>query len=128
VLAVLFLAVAAVELYCGVVGVFDTGFAFPRPQIDGLLFLVLAFMTAALGMGLWTLEEDARRAGIAFFAIVFTIGPTGTLVDTVDEALTASEVAWAIIFLVVNGSVLAYLTREGVSQAFDQLVTIRLGS
>ncbi len=126
-LAVLFLAVAAVELYCGVVGVLDTGFGFPRPQIDGFLFLVLAFLSAALGMGLWTLEEDARRVGIAFFAVVFTIGLTGALADVVDEALTASDVAWASVFFVVNGSALAYLMRPGVRGAFDQLALIRLG-
>jgi hypothetical protein len=127
VLAVLFLALAAVELYCGVVGVLSTGFAFPRPQIDGLLFLVLAFMSAALGMGLWTLEEDARRVGIAFFAILFTIGLAGALSDAVDEVLTVSSATSAIVFLVVNGTALAYLMRPGVRQAFDQVVIIRLG-
>jgi len=126
VLAVLFVAFAAVGLWCGVVGVLSTGYAYPRPQIDGLLFLVLAFMSAALGMGLWTLEEDARRAGIAFFAILFTIGLTGAFTLAVDEALTVGDVVSASLLRGFSGSALAYLMRPGVRQAFDQLVTIRL--
>jgi hypothetical protein len=38
-------------------------------QAGGLFELGVAFLCGALGFGLWDLEEDARRAAIALFAL-----------------------------------------------------------
>ena len=79
-LAVIFDAVAAFFSYCGV------GAIFTADHIKGLFFLVVAFMSAALGIGLWDFAEDARRAAIAFFLIPSTFGIVVGLISAFQES------------------------------------------
>jgi hypothetical protein len=125
VLAVLFLALATFGLYLGVVGIM-TDFDDPLHQAGGLFVLVIAFMSAALGMGLWNLEEDARRAAIAFFGLPSGLGLAVGVVAAFYESPPVWDVVVGVSFLLVMGSPAVYLMRPVIRAAFDQHVTIQL--
>jgi len=88
--------------------------------------VVIAFMSAALGMGLWNLEEDARRAAIAFFGLPSALGLVGGVVTAFYEKPPSSDLVGGVTCLLVLGLPALYLMRPRTKAAFDQLVTIRL--
>jgi hypothetical protein len=85
VLAILFVALAWFWLYCGVSRI-TTAFDDTASEVGGLFLLVVAFLSAALGLGLWDLEEDARRAAISLFGLPSTLGIVGGLISAFHES------------------------------------------
>jgi hypothetical protein len=125
VLALFFVGLATFGLYLGVVG-FIADVDDPLHLAGGLFFVVIAFMSAALGMGLWNLEEDARRAAIAFFGLPSAFGLVGGVVTAFYEKPPESDLVWGVTCLFVIGLPALYLMRPRTKATFDQLVTIRL--
>ena len=119
-LAQVFVILAAFGLYVGVVKII-TDF-----EVGGFFFVVVAFMFAALGMGLWNLEEDARRAAIAFFGLPSATGLVAGIVAAFYEKPPLSDLLAGGIFILVIGSPAFYLMRPRTKAAFDQLLTISL--
>ncbi len=125
-MAILFISLAGFGLYLGVIGIL-TDFEDPLHQVGGLFFLVLAFMSAALGVGLWNLEEDARRAAMAFFGLPSALGLIGGIFAAHYESPTVQDLMVGMGFLLLIASPVVYLMRPRVKAAFDQLVCIDLG-
>jgi hypothetical protein len=88
--------------------------------------MVIAFMSAALGIGLWNLEEDARRAAIAFFGLPSASGLVAGIVTAFYERPPVWNFVAGVTFLIVIGSPAVYLMRPRIKAAFDQLVIVRL--
>jgi hypothetical protein len=65
--------------------------------------VVIAFMSAALGMGLWNLEEDARRAAIAFFGLPSASGLVGGVVTAFYEKPPTLDLVAGVTCLFVIG-------------------------
>lgn len=124
-LAVLFVALATFGLYFGVDEIL-TDLDDPIPLVTGLFFVVMAFMSAGLGMGLWNLEEDARWAAIAFFVLPSAYGLLmGSVAAFCEKPPTLVLVPWMTFWLLI-GLPAAYLMRPRIKAGFDQLVVIRL--
>jgi hypothetical protein len=123
--ASLFILLAASGLYAGVVG-FLAGPDDPLHEAGSLFFLVISFMSAALGIGLWNLEEDARRCAIALFAFPSTMGLIGAGANLLRKnPLSWDELFW-ISLVLLFGPPAIYLMRPKVKTAFGQLTTLQL--
>ena len=124
-MAVLFVAIAAFGLYsCAIEIMIDLDD--PIHLVTGLFFGVMAFMSGALGMGLWNLEEDARWAAIAFFGVPSVLGLSVGAVAVCYERPPIWDLVQGVTFLLVIGVPAVYLMRPRIKATFDQLVTIRL--
>jgi hypothetical protein len=123
ILAVFFLGLA-VGFLCNAVGYIGAASDDTASQVTGLLGLVVAFLLAALGLGLWDLEEDARRAAIAFFALPLFFG----LVSALSQPGSLGDLIPGMMFLLLVATPAAYLMRPKVKGTFDRLVIVQLKS
>lgn len=124
-LAALFIMFAAVGLYAGVVG-FLADASDSLHEVGSLLFLIVGFMSAALGLGLWNLEEDARRCAIAFFAFPSVLGFIGMSLALLHETPPFWDALFGLALVTLFGSPAIYLMRPKVKAAFDQVVLLQL--
>lgn len=124
ILAVFFLGLAAGWLSNGVACIL-TASDDTAVEVGGLLELVVAFLLTALGLGLWDLEEDARRAAIALFSLPVMFGVLGSL-SAIYESAEWGALIPAMMFLLVAATPAAYLMRPKVKGTFDQLVVVSL--
>jgi hypothetical protein len=125
VLAAVFIILAAVGLYTGVVG-FLAGPDDPSHQVGSLFSLVVSFMSAALGIGLWNLEEDARRCAIALLGFPSIMGLIGTGANLLRKNPLSWDTLFWISLVLLFGSPAIYLMRPKVRIAFGQLTTLQL--
>ena len=120
-----FVAIAAFGLYsCAIEIMIDLDD--PIHLVTGLFFGVMAFMSGALGMGLWNLEEDARWAAIAFFGVPSGFGLSLGSVAAFYEKPPIWILVTNMTFILLWGLPAVYLMRPRIKATFDQLVTIRL--
>jgi hypothetical protein len=124
-LAAFVIVFAALALYAGVVGFLaDSGDSLH--EVGALLFLIVGFMSAALGIGLWNLEEDARRCAIAFFGFPAIVGFIGVVWVLLHESPSFWDVLFEFALVTLVGLPAIYLMRSKVKTVFDQLVIVRL--
>ena len=127
ILSVLFVALAAFGLYSGAVEIM-IDLDDPSHLVTGLFFGVMAFMSAALGIGLWNLEEDARWAAIAFFVLPSVYGlSVGSVAAFYEKPPILVLVPWMTFWLLISLPAV-YLMRPRIKARFDRLVIVRLQS
>lgn len=124
ILAVFFVGLA-VGFLCNAVGCILAASDDTASEVTGLLGLVIAFLLTALGLGLWDLEEDARRTAIALFALPLFFGILGS-VSTLYQPVALGDLIPGMMFLLLAATPAAYLMRPKVKGAFDQLVIVQL--
>jgi hypothetical protein len=124
-LALLFVCISTAVLYLSVVGLLaDVGD--PLHEAGCLFFLVMSFMAAALGLGLWNLDDDARRAAIAVFGFPALILILTSPLAIWHDRPSVWEVVEGLSLFLFYGSPALYLRRPRVQEAFDQFLTVRL--
>jgi hypothetical protein len=123
ILAVFFVGLA-VGFLCNALGCILAASDDTASEVTGLLGLVVAFLLAALGLGLWDLQEDARRAAIALFAVPSFFG----LVSALYQPASLGDRIPGMMFLLLVATPAAYLMRPEVKGKFDQLVIVQLKS
>jgi len=124
ILAVFFVGLAVYWLLSGV-GTVIAALDDTATQAGGLFELLVAFLCAALGFGLWDLEEDALRAAIALFALPFAFCLVG-VISACYEPASLDDLIPAMMFLLFAASPAAYLMRPRIKHTFDQLVVVHL--
>ena len=116
ILAILDFIGAGVMALCGVTFLIGVGALLHAPlfatlgTVGGIACLLLAALPAAIGWGLWTLHNWARSLTILFAAL----GILGALFGFLSPDLRFV----ALLPLLVNGIVAAYLMRDEVRVAF----------
>ena len=126
ILAVFFVGLA-VGFLCNALGCILAASDDTASEVSGLLGLVVAFLLTALGLGLWDLEEDARRAAIALFALPLFFGFRGSI-SAFYQPEPLGDVIPGMMLLLLASTPAAYLMRAKVKGIFDQLVVLHLKS
>jgi hypothetical protein len=126
ILAVFFVGLA-VGFLCNAVGCILAASDDTASEVSGLLGLVVAFLLTALGLGLWDLEEDARRAAIALFTLPLFFGILGS-VSALYQPEDLGDLIPGLMFLLLAATPAVYLMRPEVKGTFNQLVIVQLKS
>jgi hypothetical protein len=127
ILAVLFLGFAGFWICLGFSDVFTGGEDFAT-EAAGMLEFVVAFLFAALGMGLWELEEDARRASIALFSVPASFATVAGLISALYERPAVSDLAFGFLLTMMTFAPAAYLMCPRVRGTFNQMMLLNLGN
>jgi hypothetical protein len=83
-------------------------------------------MCAALGVGLWNLDEDARRVAIVFFLLPSTFGIVGGTISAFYESPLFWDVALGMTFFSIQ-STLAYSPFIRYTFLFRKVDTLTVG-
>jgi hypothetical protein len=125
VLSLLFIAVSLGAAFSAVSGFFQAPND-PTHEVEAALGLVIAFMFCAVGLGLWTLEEDARMVTIALFSFPAIMLVILLIVDFWNAQVSLQETSYMIVYLGLYGGPAIYLSRPHVKSKFNQLVLLNL--
>jgi hypothetical protein len=122
-LALLFVGGSAVVLYLSMVGLLaDVGD--PLQEAACLFFLVISFMAAAVGLGLWNLDEDARRVTMAIFGFPSLMLILASPLAIWHDRPSAWDVVQGLFLFLLYGLPALYLLRPRVRDAFGQLTVV----